>query len=247
MLNARLIAVAGVAWVLLGWTGDPAPSFAQPAMERIEAKIRQRMLQPGGAPDSAQPAPESIPAGKVVTPPATAPARPYLGITVDDTNDRGRGVRVLQVHPGGPGAQAGLQPQDLIVAAADRRVRAVSEMAEILDVLGPGEKLVLDITRDERPKKIEVVLGQQPAATTPATSPSSPPAWKPAEPAATPATPKPPEPATSGAATKPALPDFPEIKPPQNDRARIEQLERRIEELQRRIEQLEKAQPRKSP
>ena len=228
MLSARLIAIVGLACMLLDWAGAAAPARAQSAVERIESRIRGRLLQPPGAPGAANPsdaktAPELVPAGKVVSPSASATPRPYLGITADDTNDRGRGVRVLQVHADGPSARAGLQTQDLIVAAAEHRIRAVSDMAEILDLLRPGDKLVLDVMRDGKTRKIEVVLGPQPS------SASAPPADETSAPPAT---------------SKPTLPDFPAVKPPQDDRARIEQLERRVEALERRIEQLEKALPR---
>ena len=172
-----------------------------------------------------------MPAGKVILPPASTTSRPYLGITADDANDRGRGVRVLQVHTGGPGARAGLQTQDLITAAAGQRVRAVAEMAEILEVLKPGDKLLLDVQRDNASQKVEVVLGQQPSATSSAASSET----------AAPATTKPIVPEPTPTTTKSTVPDFPEIKPPENDRARIEALEQRIEKLERRIEQLEKA------
>jgi predicted metalloprotease with PDZ domain len=225
MFHPRLFAATAFACVFSAWSGTADQAFAQPAIERVEAKLRERLLRPNASLDSTT-EPEAVPAGKVVSPSTANAARPYLGITADDTNDRGRGVRVLQVHAGGPCARAGIQPQDLITAAAGQRVRTVAEMAETLEVLKPGDKLVLDIQRDKATKKIEVVLGQQPSASSPLpTAAFAPPA---------PATPPPPQPEVP-------VPDFPEIKPPQNDRSRIEQLERRIEALERRIEQLEKS------
>ena len=46
-----------------------------------------------------------------------------MGIVADDQNDRGRGVRVLDVTADGPGAKAGLRTQDLIVSLSGMRVR----------------------------------------------------------------------------------------------------------------------------
>jgi len=225
MFKIRLIAAVGLACMLSVWMEAATPAWAQSAVERIESKIRGRLLQPSGTPDAPKPGiteatPETVPAGKVISGANSPAPRPYLGITVDDTNDRGRGVRILQVHSDGPGATAGLQSQDLIVAAAEHRVRAVSEMAEILEILKPGDKLAMEVMRDGKTQKIEVVLGQQPSLA------SSPPSSDKAVPSAPP----------------PMLPEFPETKPPQDDdHARIERLERRVEALERRIEQLEKA------
>jgi predicted metalloprotease with PDZ domain len=230
MLHARLAVIAGLACVFSDGTGITDRAFAQPAIERVEAKIRDRLLRPSSttpSPPSPNPpstTPETVPAGKVILPSTSTTSRPYLGITADDTNDRGRGVRVLQVHAAGPGAKAGLQAQDLITSAAGQRVRAVAEMAEMLEVLKPGDKLLLDVQRDNASLKVEVVLGQQPSAT---------PLLNSAE-KDTPAT------------SKPTVLDFPEIKPPENDHARIEALEQRIKQLEGRIEQLEKAMPGKT-
>ena len=99
-----------VAAIALIWGGGLA-ALGQPTLERLEKSIRER------TDDAAEPV-----AG--AKPPAEA-GRPagYLGLTADDANDRGRGVRVLAVRAGGPAAAAGLKANDLITAIAGVRVR----------------------------------------------------------------------------------------------------------------------------
>ena len=74
--------------------------------------------------------------------PVGAPQRVYLGAMAD--NDAGRGVKVLSVRSGGPADRAGLQAQDLIVGAAGRKIRLLSELSAILSRLNPGDRLALE-------------------------------------------------------------------------------------------------------
>jgi hypothetical protein len=146
-------------------------------------------------------------------------ARPYLGARVDDTVDRGRGVRVLSVTPGGPADRAGLKPDDLITTASGARIRQLADLTAVLDSLGPGDRLPLEAMRGGRPVKGEIVLGQASAATAP-----SPPSFVPGGPG-------------SGIPSEgPVLTPVPSS----GDSARIDQLQRRIEQLERRVEALER-------
>lgn len=142
----------------------------------------QALPAPPSPPPPPTPSPDS---GPLPAPPQTgmpaaagaAPAadRPYLGIFADDREDRGRGVRVLQVYDGGPGAKAGLQARDLITGVAAMPVRQMSELGDILELYKPGDKLAVEVQRDGQTKKLEITLGhhQAAAATTPAaTSPT---------------------------------------------------------------------------
>ena len=166
--------------------------------------------------------------GLDAAPPAAAGAakpagsRGYLGAVVDDTTDRGRGVRVLSVRPGGPADRAGLRPDDLITTAAGTRVRQLVDLTGVLDSLGPGDRLSLEAIRNGRPVKGEVVLGQPSAnAGPPATGAIPPPALVPP------------------GGTAPAIPaEGPALV--SGDSARIEQLQRRIEQLEHRVEALER-------
>ena len=90
----------GILVLLVAGLGGTSPSAAQGQLDRLESGIRAASTPPAVA--------------------AAAPQRVYLGAFADD--DAGRGVRLTSVRKGGPADQAGLQPQDLIVGAAGRKI-----------------------------------------------------------------------------------------------------------------------------
>ena len=194
-----------------GWLAAPRSAMAQSPLGVIEGQIRGQAGQGGAA----------------VNPAAPATGRPYLGAIADDNDDRGRGVRILSVRPGGPAERFGLKAQDLIGGAASSRVRQMADLTAILDLMSPGDRLVLEVLRQGQPQKVEIVLGQQGAVAGPAATAPVPPA--PGNSAA-------PPPAAEG----PTLTPVPSAAAPaQSDSARIEQLHRRIEQLERRVQDLE--------
>jgi hypothetical protein len=221
---AMLVAIGPVCWAAT------SPAFAQSALERLERQIRQRV----GTPETAEPRADTRPVA-----PATDTRRTggktepgYLGLVADDQNDRGRGVRILDVRRGSPAEKAGLRRRDLITAVAGVRVRQMSDMSEILDTFGPGQGLDFDVLRDGQPQKVKVVLGQRLAG---ADQRPELPETVPLPPGQ--AIPKPPEPQPAGPQLEP--PKI--IDPRRPEAARIEQLERRMDELERRIGGLEQA------
>ena len=130
--------VAGMA-VGIGLMGS-APLAAQTSWERLESRVRAQ-----------------VPQGK-----------PYLGVLADDRNDNGRGVRVLKIFPGGPGEKAGLQAQDLITAIAEVNVRQMSELADILDLYSPGDKVTVEFLRNGQTKRAELTFAERPGGAAPA-------------------------------------------------------------------------------
>jgi hypothetical protein len=236
--SVPLLTLAMLAW------GAARPVAAQPTLERLEKSIRER------TDGEAKPAAAGQKSG-------------YLGLTADDANDRGRGVRVLAVRPGGPAAAAGLKPNDLITAIAGVRVRQMSDMADIMALFPAGDTVALDVQRDGKQQQMKVTLAQ-PLAAKEAAKDGAKPAPKPeakpqaaaeelpaAGPELTPPRPKPLLQADAPEVPprpKPLLPaDAPEVPPrpkpllPAAAPPTVEQLQRRIEQLERRVEQLEKA------
>jgi hypothetical protein len=194
------------------WLGQPGSALAQSPLERIEDQIR---TQPGS--DAVSPGP----AAPSSTPGAKSPSgeRPYLGAFVDDRNDRGRGVRVLDVRPDGPSARAGLLAKDLIVSASGVRGRQMADLSAIVDAMSPGDTLSVEITRNGQTKKVDVVLGHRVAPASPEGVP--PPVGK--LPVGTPSAPG------------------PDLTAPLGANAQVDQLQRRVEQLERRVEALERA------
>ncbi len=210
--------------VCLIWLGLTYPVPGQSVLERLEQRIR-------GAQDG--PADESQPEGPVGGAKQGVAAdrqRGYLGAVADDSKDRGRGVRLLEIRPGTPAEKAGLRPKDLVTGLAGIRIRQMADMAGVLEVHAPGDSLDFEVLRNGQTIKIKVTLGRRPDAV-----PVRPPTGV-AKPPVKPLTVKPPpvEPPPVG----PRLSD-PAVHPA-NDATSVEQLQRRIERLERRLAELER-------
>jgi membrane-associated protease RseP (regulator of RpoE activity) len=262
-------------WLLAGCLGvliaayPTDPLWAQPELNKIEAKIRQQSKQPDNQPATGT---AENPPAEIIAPPATAvdapprlpqppqpepsnsggrpaPTRTYLGITANEPG-HGGGVHLLGVHPGGPGDKAGLQVGDTVLSLGGMRITQMSDLANLLDIYKPGDKVVLEIFRDGQMKKVDLTLGLRPS---------------PAEIAAEPATPRPPlRPSLSTLPPQPrvmvspsgdgpalALPQpvanpGPVLPPPPPDALQIEQLQQRIDRLERRLDRLEREQSAKT-
>jgi hypothetical protein len=117
------------------------------------------------------------------TPPAEAG---WLGVTLQqgppDPTTGHAGVMVVTVAPGSPGAGAGLQPGDIILAVHGRAAQGPQEVAEAVRALPAGSRLQLVVVRTGQRLALSITLGavpteQAPTAANPpaAPSPSAPP------------------------------------------------------------------------
>ena len=220
---------AGV--VCLIWLGLTCPVPGQPVLERLEQRIRDRLDHPA---DEAQPA---DPAGDAAQGAAADRQQGYLGVVADDSEDRGRGVRILEIHPGGPAEKAGLRPKDLVTGLAGIRIRQMADMADVLEVHAAGDAVEFEVLRNGQTSKIKVTLGRRPQVDPPA------PAVDPPPPAAAV---QPPDPVEPPAEVPPVVipPVGPNLSdpaaPPADGATDIEKLQRRIEQLERRVADLER-------
>jgi hypothetical protein len=243
-------------------------AWSQTALERLEDQIRQRVAQQPPPPPS-----PGISPSKSATP-GTNPDLPagnkepgYLGLLADDRQDRGRGVRVIEVHADGPAAKGGLKKQDLITTVSGVRTRQMTEMSDVLNLYVAGEIVEFEVLRDNKPLKVKVTLGRRsppktsavPATETiplpPGEAISNEPPPESAKDASRPegakktsslelfklksVNPNEKRPVESGEDAPPAL--LPPRPPAAGDHPTIEQLQKRIEELERRVAELEKA------
>ncbi len=71
------------------------------------------------------------------------------------------GVVVSQVLPGSPGAQAGLQRDDVLTAVTDQQIDAEHPLATIMLRFRAGDRVRLAIVRDGKPRTVELTLGRQ--------------------------------------------------------------------------------------
>ncbi len=151
-------------------------------------------------------------------------------MVADDREDRGRGVRVVEVYRGGPADKAGIRKQDLITAVGGVRVRQMTDMTDMLDTFMPGQGVDFELLRDGRLVKLRATMAERPLA---GERPGGPPEAIPLPPGE--AIPQPPEPGLG----REVVPPGP-VAPPPSESARIEQLQRRVEDLERRVAELER-------
>src|SRR3569623_1380111 len=138
----------------------------------------------------------------------------FLGMVVDDRQENGTGVRVLDCMPGGPAASSGLKAGDLITSVAGKPIRSMTEFATSLVGSMVGTALAIDVTRSTGPVSLVVTMGRRP----------------PDAPGAAPST----------ATQPPAKTQPPAVIEARNpEQARFEALEQRVAELGRRIAALE--------
>jgi putative serine protease PepD len=94
--------------------------------------------------------------GKVV-----ASHRAYLGIRAANTG--GAGVLVFEVGSGGPAANAGIKPDELIVSVAGKETPDLTTLAAVLADLSPGQTVPVKIERPDRTSAtVQVTLGELP-------------------------------------------------------------------------------------
>lgn len=229
---------------------DTASAPAQPVLRRLERGIRERAGEEANPADSAPQPPRPRRAAAASAENARQRVEQgsgYLGAIVDDRKDRGRGVRVLEVRPSGPAANAGLRPNDLIVSAAGARVRQMSDLADALAMFPPGGRLALEILRDGRRQSLTVTLGPHPAVKPPAgelPEPIPPPPGSPQAPTERSISQMPGPPEIPLIAPPPDVPGEPPLAgptllTPAAPASRAAEQQTKIEELQRRVEQLE--------
>jgi tetratricopeptide (TPR) repeat protein len=87
--------------------------------------------------------------------------RPWSGLVTVDTllHD---GVPVLRVVPGSPGAQAGLQPGDVVLGADGQVVRRTADLVAAVSAKKPGDRVSLQVrgvAAGSSPRAVDVVLG----------------------------------------------------------------------------------------
>ncbi len=141
---AMLVGVTAVAsWVA------PQRLRAQDALQRVEQQIEEQRAAEQAEPAGAEPG--------------------YWGLLADEGTDAGHGVRIREVIPGGPAAQAGLQVDDVIVAVGNTPIRTVEHLADVVERSPPGARLVLTVLRPlpgvgMQTRNVSITLGRRPPA-----------------------------------------------------------------------------------
>lgn len=76
-------------------------------------------------------------------------------------NTGGRGLQVTKVHPGEPAERAGLQVGDILVLFDSREVKTLSQLIDLVGERLPGQKVTVEVIRNQRPQRIQVELGMR--------------------------------------------------------------------------------------
>jgi len=92
--------------------------------------------------------------GRVVS----RPKRAWLGVFAHAVDE---GVVVMGIVPEGPGDRGGLQEGDVIVSLNAEEVPSRKELYLSLWRHGPGERLTLEVMRDNRLRRLEVTSGDR--------------------------------------------------------------------------------------
>jgi S1-C subfamily serine protease len=97
--------------------------------------------------------------------PATAGARPYLGMAAEAVakDATPNGVTVHSVTPDSPAGKAGLKGSDRIVMADGKEVKTFADLKEVLAGHKPGDQVPLKVVRDGAEQTVTVTLGEAPA------------------------------------------------------------------------------------
>jgi serine protease DegQ len=93
---------------------------------------------------------------------------PELAETFKIKMDTMAGVIITGVLQGGPAAQAGIKPGDVITTIAGKRINSVSELLSNVAALKPGEPAKLSVQRADKSLDLNVSPGVRPRPKTPA-------------------------------------------------------------------------------
>jgi serine protease Do len=135
--------------------------------------INNRLISPIGANIGvgfAIPAEEAAPVVEALRK-GERPERGYLGIGIRPVGERladslgiakNRGEEVTGVVPGQPGEKGGLKEGDIVLKVNGREVTPDQTLSYIVANTKPGSRIPLDILREGKPVKINVIVGTRP-------------------------------------------------------------------------------------
>jgi len=86
------------------------------------------------------------------------PQRAWLGVFAHPLDE---GVVVAGLVPNGPGARSGIQEGDVIVSLDARQVPTQRDLYLSLWRRGPGERIALEVMRDNELKRLDVTGGDR--------------------------------------------------------------------------------------
>lgn len=83
----------------------------------------------------------------------------YLGVTTEAVKE---GVKIDAVTENSPAEKAGLKAGDVVLSIDGKALKGSEAMAAAMAQAKPGDKVKMELTRDGKPIKLEVTLGERP-------------------------------------------------------------------------------------
>ncbi|MEO6800647.1 MAG: PDZ domain-containing protein, partial [Rhodanobacter sp.] len=76
-----------------------------------------------------------------------------------------RGVQITTVYPGGPAAQAGLRPRDILLRIGKHDILDPADLRRHEAALKPGTQVEISGLRNGGPLHVDITLAQRPTMT----------------------------------------------------------------------------------
>ena len=88
-----------------------------------------------------------------------------MGLFPDESLDgpAGNGVRIHSVRDGGPAENAGLMGGDVIYSINNKPCRRIIDLDNVMANATVGDKLRMQVVRDNNPKAVTVTVGRRPS------------------------------------------------------------------------------------
>ncbi|HEY6564000.1 MAG TPA: trypsin-like peptidase domain-containing protein [Pirellulaceae bacterium] len=86
----------------------------------------------------------------------------YIGVRGDASMPE---CRITSVTPNSPAARAGIQVGDVVTHFCGQRVWSISELVMLVQMRRPGERIFLEIERQEAEQRIDFRIGRRPRST----------------------------------------------------------------------------------
>jgi S1-C subfamily serine protease len=90
--------------------------------------------------------------------------RPYLGVSTQPSA-AGSGAFVVDLVPGGPAEQAGVQKDDVIVGVDGKEILSPQDISTAIESRRPGDEVAVQVQRAGATRTLRVKLGTRPATT----------------------------------------------------------------------------------
>ena len=96
--------------------------------------------------------------------PVSVPAKARDGAQAPQPGAKERGLMILSLDTSGPAARAGLLQGDIMIAVGGQSPESPRALAHLLRALPIGQAVGIDVIRSGSPIKINVTIGESPAA-----------------------------------------------------------------------------------